>query len=431
MAISIHSARHLLLVTVSSYAVTLSSTAYGLPQGGSVAAGNATITSSGPVAIVTQGSDRAVIDWKGFDVGAGEKVEFHQPSAASVTFNRIHDQRPSEIFGRISANGQVILSNPNGMLFGRDSRIDVAGLVATSASTGTDAFMRGGRLALDQAGHPDARIINRGTITAKEAGLVALVAPSVENTGTITARLGLVQLAGAETATVDLFGDGLVAVAVTGKTASTSVTQSGRITAGRIALTAKDAAHLVESVVNTTGVLEASDARAEKGGTVVFGGRIELTGRDVTISEGAALHADGRDGGGIIKLGGGWQGRGTIKNARNTTIGKGAVVTANAREKGQGGIIAVWADQATRFGGRIEARGGPKGGNGGSVETSGKEQLGVTGTVDASAPQGTGGEWLLDPRDVTISGAGAYAVNPAGETIDPGSDSFTILDSSI
>ena len=135
--------------------------------------------------------------------------------------------------------------------------------------------------------------------------------------------------------------------------------------------------------------------------------------------------------GGIIKLGGGWQGRGTIKNARNTTIGKGAVVTANAREKGQGGIIAVWADQATRFGGRIEARGGPKGGNGGSVETSGKEQLGVTGTVDASAPQGTGGEWLLDPRDVTISGAGAYAVNPAGETIDPGSDSFTILDSSI
>lgn len=69
MAVSIHSVRHLLLVTVSSYAVTLSSAAYGLPQGGQVAAGNATIASSGASAIVTQGSDRAVLDWRSFDVG--------------------------------------------------------------------------------------------------------------------------------------------------------------------------------------------------------------------------------------------------------------------------------------------------------------------------------------------------------------------------
>ena len=423
--------RYRLFSTISLSALFLSSAAYGLPQGGTVAAGNATIASSGMSATVTQGSGRAAIDWRSFDVGAGEKVEFKQPSASSVTLNRIHDQKPSEILGSITANGQVILANPNGMLFGKDSRIDVAGLVATSASAGTDAFMRGGRLALDQAGKPDAKIVSRGTITAKEAGLIALVAPRVENTGTITARLGKVQLAGADTAAVDLYGDGLVAVAVTGKAASTSVTQSGRITAGRIALAAADAVHLVESVVNTMGVLEASDARVVLGGTVFFGGKIELTGRDVTVGERAELHADGPDGGGIIKIGGGWQGRGTIKNASNTTIAKGAVVTANAREKGQGGTIAVWADQATQFDGTIEARGGPKGGNGGSVETSGKEHLGVTGTVDASAPKGKAGDWLLDPRNVTISGAGSYSVNPAGETVDPGSDGFTILDSSI
>ena len=423
--------RYRLFSTISLSALFLSSAAYGLPQGGAVAAGNATIASSGPVAIVTQGSDRAVIDWRSFDVGAGEAVTFKQPSASAVTLNRIHDQKPSEVFGKISANGQVILSNPNGMLFGKGSRIDVAGLVATSASTGTDAFMQGGRLVLDQPGQPAARIINRGTITAKDAGLICLVGPSVENTGTLTARLGTVQLAGAETATVDLYGDGLVSMAVTGQAKATSVIQSGRLTAGRIALTAADAAHLVESVVGTTGVLEASNARTDTNGAVVFGGKIELTGRDVTIGKGAELHADGRDGGGIIKIGGGWQGRGTIPNASNTAIAKGAIVTANARVKGQGGTIAVWSDQTTRFDGRIEARGGPKGGNGGSVETSGKEQLGVTGTVDASAAKGKAGEWLLDPRDVTISGAGTYSVNPAGETVDPGSDNFTILDSSI
>ena len=55
-------------------------------------------------------------------------------------------------------------------------------------------------------------------------------------------------------------------------------------------------------------------------------------------------------------------------DASNTAIAKGAIVTANARVKGQGGTIAVWSDQTTRFDGRIEARGGPKGGNGGSVD---------------------------------------------------------------
>ena len=40
MALSIHSARDLLLATVSSYAVTLDSAAYGLRQGGQVAAGS-------------------------------------------------------------------------------------------------------------------------------------------------------------------------------------------------------------------------------------------------------------------------------------------------------------------------------------------------------------------------------------------------------
>jgi len=49
----------------------------------------------------------------------------------------------------------------------------------------------------------------------------------------------------------------------------------------------------------------------------------------------------------------------------------------------------------------ISARGGVQSGNGGFIETSGG-YLQVAKAADASAPNGTGGTWLLDPKDITI-----------------------------
>ena len=51
-------------------------------------------------------------------------------------------------------------------------------------------------------------------ITVRQAGLAALVAPQVANSGVINARMGHVVLAGAKTATLDLYGDGLLALDV-------------------------------------------------------------------------------------------------------------------------------------------------------------------------------------------------------------------------
>ena len=48
------------------------------------------------------------------------------------------------------------------------------------------------------------------------AGLAGLVAPAVANAGVIDAKLGHVVLAGAKTATLDLYGDKLVSLNVTG-----------------------------------------------------------------------------------------------------------------------------------------------------------------------------------------------------------------------
>jgi filamentous hemagglutinin family protein len=114
------------------------------PQGGMASAGAATIGGQGsPVLQVNQTSDRAVIDWKSFNIAPGERTQFQQPSVTSAILNRIHDQNPSQILGSLSANGIVALVNPNGMVFGQGSQIDVGSLIATTTDIPNERFMQG------------------------------------------------------------------------------------------------------------------------------------------------------------------------------------------------------------------------------------------------------------------------------------------------
>src|SRR5687767_8005791 len=101
------------------------------PIGGKVSAGQATIAqANGSTTVVTQSSTRAAIDWQSFNVPAGSTVTFRQPSAASVALNRVPGGSPSSINGNLSANGQVWLINPSGVLFGKGAQVDVGALVA-------------------------------------------------------------------------------------------------------------------------------------------------------------------------------------------------------------------------------------------------------------------------------------------------------------
>ena len=67
---------------------------------------------------------------------------------------------------------------------------------------------------------PRAAVVNHGRITVAQKGFAALVAPGVANSGVIQAKLGKVVLAGAETYTVDFYGDGLIKFDVGSKVAT-------------------------------------------------------------------------------------------------------------------------------------------------------------------------------------------------------------------
>jgi filamentous hemagglutinin family protein len=183
----------------------------GLPTGGQVAAGAASIANiDASRQVITQTSDRAIINWQSFSIGTGNSVRFDQPSSSSVILNRVVGNDPSSIFGTLSSNGQVFLVNPNGIYFAPGARLDVGGLVASTLSIGNSDFMAG-RYQFERVGAGGtASIINEGIIKARENGYVVLAGDYVANRGVIEARLGTVLLGSANRLTLDIVGDSLV-----------------------------------------------------------------------------------------------------------------------------------------------------------------------------------------------------------------------------
>jgi filamentous hemagglutinin family protein len=407
------------------------------PQGGTVTAGQASIQHNGALTTITQGSQRAAIDWRSFNVGAAETVNFVQPNASSAILNRVVGNDPSAIFGRITANGQVLLINPNGILFGRTAQVDVGALTATTSNLSNADFMAG-RLHFTEPGKPGAKVENQGRITVAEGGFAALVGRQVANSGVITARLGKVALAGGDAFVLDLYGDKLVNLIVDpaamgaltdaqGQPLAARVDHSGEIVAdgGRVQLSVATVKQLVDNLINLSGVVRATsftqaqgvislhgdaNTRVNVSGTLDAsgdrqGGRIEVTGRDVTLQSGASLAATG--GQGSIAVGGEWQGRGTLAHADQVNVAQGATLDASGGTQGQGGTVVLWSDQRTQFDGRIAASGGSVRGDAGQVEVSSKGTLGFQGEVDVFAANGRQGSLLLDPLNLTIASTGS------------------------
>jgi filamentous hemagglutinin family protein len=395
------------------------------PQGSVVQAGAATIASSGSRVDIVQSSQRAVIDWRSFSIGAGGHVNFRHPSAAGATLNRVTGPEASAILGRLTANGTVFLVNPNGILIGPGAKIDVGGLVAATANITNENFMAG-RYKFDEVVNRNAVIVNRGEITAHAGGLVALVAPGVENSGVIRAELGRVVLASGNRFTLDPFGDKLIAFAiddrvaarltdVDGRPLSAYVNQAGKIEApgGGILLAASAVRSVLDNVINTSGVVRATSF-AQRGGEIV------LLGGD----EGVVRVAGALDASGVTQ-----NARGGVVDVRGETIAVGAGAVLDTSGNAGGGSITVFADGETRYAGHATAR-APAVGDGGFVEISGQRSLAFEGTVDVGAVAGRGGTLLLDPADlvVTSSLAGALSsvLRQGGNAISQADGSITV-----
>ncbi|WP_059412904.1 GLUG motif-containing protein [Cupriavidus basilensis] len=236
-----------------------------LPTGGSVAAGAANITGSGNALTITQDSDRAIVNWQSFDVGTNASVRFVQPSTTAATLNRVTGSGASQILGTMTANGQVYLVNPAGVLFGASAQVNVGSLVASTLRLADADFLAGrDRFTLDGA---TGEVSNQGRITAADGGRVALLGARVSNTGTILAPLGDVALAAGRQITLAAGANGHLQIAVDPADVATLASNGGLIQAdgGQVVLTAQGANALASAVVSNTGTVQARTVATREG----------------------------------------------------------------------------------------------------------------------------------------------------------------------
>ncbi|MCD6061469.1 MAG: filamentous hemagglutinin N-terminal protein, partial [Moraxellaceae bacterium] len=333
-----------------------------LPTGGNVVGGSASISQNAATLTVQQSSSRAAIDWNTFNVGQDARVEFVQPSASSVVLNRVLDSRPSEIFGNITANGQVFLVNPSGMYFSPTAQVDVGGLVATTHDIGNDAFMAGGTT-FRRNGATGA-VINAGNLKAQLGGYIALLAPEVRNEGIIVAQLGTAALAAGESFTLNI---------------------SGGRTLASITVTPSQIAALVENkhLVQAPGGLIILSARAASAlqGAVVQSGTLEATGMSM------------RNGRIVLEASGSIHNSGIVR-ADAGLDGPAGVISLDAPDIVNSGLISALApaDSSFQAGGLI------------AMQATAIAQ-GATGVIDVSSGAGAAGRITLDASNaVAISG---------------------------
>ncbi|MBI1321671.1 hypothetical protein GC170_00570, partial [bacterium] len=123
------------------------------------------------------------------------------------------------------------------------------------------------------------------------------------------------------------------------------------------------------------------------------GGAVRVSGKEIVWIGGGA-DASGGSSGGLIQVGGGWQGSDTsMTKARALQISPHTSLKADGAT--QGGTVVLWSEEQTTNYGTVSARGV----KGGAVEVSSKASLAHGGAVDV----GPGGKFLLDPKNIVIA----------------------------
>ncbi len=435
-----------------------------LPQGGNVVSGKVNINYAALDRLnVNQTSNQAIVNWQSFNVGRDASVHFNQPVSKASILNNVLSGR-SIINGSIYSNGRLFLVNPTGILTGPHSAIKAEGAVLSTLNLSKQNYLNN---SYQFNTNSNSSLVNQGLI---EGQYVALIAPQVNNKGTIITSAATTIAAGddvllgisdSNNLTVKVSPSKLQAMA---KNEGTIKTQNGIVT-----IKTDAAQSLVDEVVklpnakadglvsengviklvSNSGSIKAKKIKIDagsKGAAEIsgnlnsnnengIGGTIEITGKDIDVNS-ATITANGQTGGGKVLIGGDWQGSGDLLQATYLDIDSNSKITANALTSGSGGTIVAWSDiknsnSLTRVSGTLEAKGID--GNGGQIETSGAV-LDINGIkVSTSSVTGSYGNWLVDPTNLTIdaSAASTYVTNLASSDVTLTADNTITLSSNL
>ena len=258
------------------------------PVGPVVVSGAASIKSGGNTLSVTN-TPGAILNWQQFNIAKGQTTQFNQQSAQSSVLNRVIGPDASQILGTMRSNGKVFLINPNGIMFGAGSVIDVNGLIASTLNITNADFLANN---LKFNGNNGTSILNQGQINTPFGGSVYLIGNDVSNQGIITTPQGQVVLAaGSSVSMVDAFTPH-VSVTVNAPEGGQAL-NLGQISAvgGSI--------DMYGALVKQQGIINANCATADEQGRVML-----LATRSVDMATGSTTTAvNGAGKGGIVQIG--------------------------------------------------------------------------------------------------------------------------------
>ena len=403
---------------------------YAAPNGANVVHGNVNITQSGSSTIINQNTDKAIINWNSFDINKGESVLFNQNSSSSIVLNRVTNGLPTNIFGSISANGNVFILNQAGVLVGNGASINTNSFLAGAANINDNDFIAGKYNFYGTQGN----VINNGSIKVHDGGYAVLMGKNVTNNGLISAKLGKIYLSSGEAFRMDMSGNDLIGVEVEKGITDAYISNAGHIQAegGTIIMTAKNASDVIRQAVNNTGIIDASSISYE-GGKVILGaengqiindgeinvssksddsGSIEIKAEHI-INNGL-IYANGLNGGTINML-----------SSDFLKIGSSSIIQANSFSYGNGGNIKLISQKRAESynGALIEA--GSIYGSGGFIELSGYDSVYAFGNFNTKSMYGRYGQFLLDPSNMFI---GNYSNLADDENYQVSDDGNTYID---
>ena len=401
-----------------------------LPTGARAVSGHVTTTKSDDTLTINQASENAIVNWQSFSIGSKNTVNVIQPNSSATLLDRVTGNIPSTIAGRLDANGQVFLINPNGIAITKSGVVNVGGGFVASTLDIADADFKNGKFVFSGNG-ASAGATNQGAVTVGRGGYAALLGGTVNNAGLVKVPLGKIGLGSGEAATLDVSGDGFLQVAVptrAGAAGAALIQSAGTLSAagGSVLVSAASVRAAARNAINLSGLVEANAISGHSGAITLSGGAggsvevsgtldasgasgsgggdVTITGQNIALS-GAAIGVAGGTAGGVVRIGGNLHGAGSLPAADSLSVDAQSVISADSTRSGNGGSVVLWSNQSTVFTGRISALGGANGGDGGSAEVSSRGVLTYAGSTDLTAAHGTLGNLLLDPYSITISNA--------------------------